>query len=82
MIETALNLIGLLLTGTAAFIASRAVIISEKHSRMLSRTSWNGKDALQDALLAQSRAARNGLWCIVAGTAFQIFALIYALLQS
>jgi hypothetical protein len=34
MIETALNLIGLLLTGTGAFIASRAVIISEKHARI------------------------------------------------
>jgi hypothetical protein len=65
-----------------AIIAARAVIISESQANSLSGTRWNGNSDLKAALLAQSRAARNGLWCIVAGTAFQLAALIYAFLQS
>jgi hypothetical protein len=78
MIETLLNLFGLALTGTGAFIASRSVIISEEQAKLLSGTYWNGNKALQQALLAQSRAAKNGLLFIVFGTGLQAVALIYA----
>jgi hypothetical protein len=80
MIETLLYLLGLVLTGTGAFIASRAVIISEVQARALSGTYYNSNQVLREALLAQSRAAKNGLLCIVGGTALQVVALIYGLI--
>lgn len=79
--ETGLNLVGLLLTMIGAIIAARAVIISESQAKSLSSTRWNGNSDLRTALLVQSRAAQRGLWCIVAGTAFQVVALIYAFLS-
>ncbi len=80
MIETVLNLCGLLLVALGALIASRAVIISEAQATLLSGTYYNGNEALRDALLGQSRAARNGLLFISIGTALQIIALIYGFL--
>jgi hypothetical protein len=68
MLETALNLAGLLLTAGGAFVAARAVIISDKQAELLSGTYWDGNNALRDALMAQSRSARNGLLCVVFGT--------------
>ena len=56
MIETWLNLFGLLLTGLGAFVAARSLIISKEQAKSLSGTYWNG-DALRDALLAQSHSA-------------------------
>ncbi len=61
MIETGLNLVGLVLTGIGAFITSRNVIITEEQATRLSGTRLVVNMALHDALLAQSRAARNGL---------------------
>lgn len=80
MIETLLNLVGLLLTGVGAFVAARAVIISDKQAELLSGTYYNGNNALRDALLAQSRSARSGLLCVVFGTGLQAAALIYPFL--
>jgi hypothetical protein len=82
VIKTGLNLVGPLLTMIGALIAARAVIISESQAKSLSSTRWNGNSDLRVALLAQSRAAQKGLWCIVARTPFQVVALIYAFLQS
>ena len=78
MIEAELNLVGLLLTAIGAFVASRAVIISHEQATQLSMQTYSGNNALRDALLAQSRAARRGLSFIVGGTGLQIVALIYA----
>ena len=57
MIETWLNLFGLLLTGLGAFVAARSVTISKEQAKSQSGTYWNGNEALRDALLAQSRSA-------------------------
>jgi hypothetical protein len=76
MVETILNLCGLALTGIGAFITAKAVIISDKQAKVLSGTYWDENKALYDALLAQSRSASKGLWCVVFGTGFQAAALI------
>ena len=77
MIETWLNLFGLLLTGLGALVTARSVIISKDQAKLLSGTYCNGNEVLRDALLAQSRSAQIGLYCIVVGTIAQIVALIY-----
>ena len=59
MIETCLNLFGLLLTGLGAFVTARSVIISKDQAKMLSGTHWNGNEALRRALLAQSHNATS-----------------------
>ena len=82
MLETWLNLIGLLLTGGGAFVAARAVIISDEQAQLLSGTYWNGNNTLRDALLAQSRSARNGLLCVVFGTALQVAAVALPILPG
>jgi hypothetical protein len=56
MIETWLNLFGLLLTGLGAFVAARSVTISKEQAKSPSGTYWNSNEALRDALLAQSLA--------------------------
>ena len=53
MIETWLNLFGLLLTRLGAFVAARSVIISKEQAKSLSGTYWNGNEALRDTLLAR-----------------------------
>ena len=75
MVETILNLLGLGLTGFGAFVTAKAVIISDKQAKELSGTYYGGNKALYDALVAQSRSASKGLWCVVFGTAFQAMAL-------
>jgi hypothetical protein len=78
VIETWLNLFGLLLTGLGAVVTARSVIISKDQATTLSGTYWSGNAALRDALLAQSRSAQIGLYCIFVGTLSQIVALIYS----
>jgi hypothetical protein len=56
-------------------VAARAVIISDKQAELLSGTYWDGNNALRDALMKQSRSARNGLMCVGIGTALQVVAL-------
>jgi hypothetical protein len=82
MIVTILNLSGLAFTGIGAFVAARAVIISDEQAELLSGTYYNGNKALRDALLAQSRSAQTGLLFVVFGTALQTAALIYPLLAG
>src|SRR5262249_55303036 len=74
--ETGLNLVGLALTAIGAGLAAWNVIITPEQAEALSGTYYNGNNALRDALLAQSRGARTGLWFVVAGTALQAVALI------
>lgn len=76
--ETLLNLFGLLLTGLGAFITARSVIISKEQAEVLGGGYYSGNKALREALLAQSRSAQIGLYCIVVGTLSQIAALIYS----
>jgi hypothetical protein len=78
VIETCLNLFGLLLTGLGAFVTARSVIISKDQAKMLSGTHWNGNEALRRALLAQSHNAQIGLYFICVGTSSQIAALLYS----
>jgi hypothetical protein len=78
LIETWLNLFGLLLTGLGAFVTARSVIISKDQAKMLSGTHWNGNEALRRALLAQSHNAQIGLYFICVGTSSQIAALLYS----
>jgi hypothetical protein len=78
MIEVCFNLFGLLLTGLGAFVTARSVIISKEQAEVLSGSYWGGNRALRDALLAQSRNAQIGLYCIVIGTLSQLVALIYS----
>jgi hypothetical protein len=80
IIETLLNLLGLILTGVGAFITALAVIISDKQADELSGTYFDGNEALRTALLQQSRSASKGLWFVVVGTGLQAAALIYHLL--
>ena len=56
MIETWLNLFGLLSTGLGAFVAARSVTISKEQAKSPSGTNWSN-EALRDALLAQRRSA-------------------------
>jgi len=44
MIETWLNLFGLLLTGLGAFVAARSVIISKEQAKSPSGTYWNSNE--------------------------------------
>jgi hypothetical protein len=72
-----LGLIGLIFTGGGAFVASRAVIITDEQAEILSGTYWGGNNAFRDALKSQSHHARTGLLCVVVGTALQAFALLW-----
>jgi hypothetical protein len=78
VIETWLNLFGLLLTGRGALVTARSVIISKDQAKLLSGTYFSGNEALRHAFLAQSRSAQIGLYCIFVGTLSQIVALIYS----
>jgi hypothetical protein len=67
-----ISLFGLLLTGAGAFVAARAVIISEKQATDLASTKWGMNVELRNSLLDQSKSARNGLALVVVGTVFQV----------
>jgi hypothetical protein len=67
-----ISLFGLLLTGIGAFVATRAVIISERQATDLASTKWDMNVQLRNSLLDQSKSARNGLALVVVGTVFQV----------
>ena len=73
---------GMCVTGIGAFVAARAVILTEAQAETLSGTYWNGNKALKRSLLAQSRAASEGLWAIVVGTALQVAGELYPLIVA
>jgi hypothetical protein len=73
VVETLLNLCGLLFTAGGAFVTAWAVIISDEQANLLSGTYWNGNEALRKAFLDQSRNA--GLICVGFGTLLQIAAI-------
>ena len=72
----AVNLGGLLLTGVDVGIAAKAVIIPDAVADSLSATYWDYNGPMRNALKDQSRAARNGLLLVVAGTVLQAIAIV------
>jgi hypothetical protein len=67
-----ISLFGLLLTGVGAFVAARAVIVSERQAADLASTKWDMNVKLRNSLLDQSKSARNELALVVIGTVFQV----------
>lgn len=81
MVETLLNLVGLGFTAYGAFVAAKAVILSEEQADRLSEAQYDGNKSLRQSLLYQSRSASVGLWCVVIGTGLQAAALIIQLFR-
>jgi hypothetical protein len=77
----ALNLGGLLLTAIGAGVAAKSVIITREQAETTSGTYWGGNNAFRDALLSQSRAAKNGLLCVVFGSLLQAVSIVGPLFQ-
>ena len=71
-----LPILGLLVTFVGACWAARAVIIDDKTARKLATPRLGPNEALRQALLKQSRAARNGLILVGIGSAIQIFDML------
>ena len=71
-----LPILGLLVTFAGACWAAQAVIIDEKTARELATPKWDMNEDLRQALLKQSRAARNGLILVGIGSAIQIFDML------
>jgi hypothetical protein len=70
-VATVIVLIGLALTAVGVGIAARAVNIDERTAAAIAAIRLDRDRALEASLLAQSRAARRGLWTILVGTMLQ-----------
>lgn len=75
--DSALLLVGLLLSLIGAGWAASAVVVDEKTASQLAATKWDRNTELMRALLDQSRAARNGLILVAFGSAIQIWGVIW-----
>jgi hypothetical protein len=85
----ALTVIGLALTGLGAWLAARAVILTEDDAITVGVSRWGSRDfsredflklpAVQN-LLKQSRAARSGLLFVTVGSLIQVVAAVVGLL--
>jgi hypothetical protein len=71
IVATVMVLVGLLLTAVGVGIAARAIGIDERTAAAIAAIRLDRDRALEASLLAQSRAARRGLWTILAGTVLQ-----------
>lgn len=71
-----LLIIGLLMVVWGAWLTAQAVIIDADTADKLSGTYWGGNTGLRDALIAQSRAAKGGLYWIGAGSLLQIAGVV------
>jgi hypothetical protein len=71
-----LSVAGLSVTALGAFIAAKAIIITEDQANQMSGTYWDGNDNPYRSLLAQSASARAGLLLVMAGTLGQIVGVI------
>jgi hypothetical protein len=60
----------------AGFAAS-AVILDENTITALASTKWNMNEELKQALLDQSRAARNGLVLVAVGSFLQVIGVFF-----
>ena len=70
--DSSLLIIGLLLSLWGAAWAASAVIIDERTADQLAATKWGANAEVRQALLDQSRAARNGLALVAFGSLIQI----------
>jgi hypothetical protein len=70
-VATVLELVGLVLTALGIGLVARAVSIDEETAAAMAAIRLDRDRALEASLIAQSRAARRGLWTILAGTVLQ-----------
>jgi hypothetical protein len=75
-LDSGLLILGLLVSLLGAGLTASAVVIDEKTAEQLAATAWDKNEALKQALLDQSRAARNGLILVAVGSAIQIVGVI------
>jgi uncharacterized membrane protein len=71
MVAAGLVLAGLLLTAVGIALAARAITIDQETAAALAGIRLDRNRALEANLIAQSRAARRGLWTIFVGTVLQ-----------
>jgi uncharacterized membrane protein len=71
MVAAGLVLVGLLLTALGIASAARAINIDAETAAALAGIRLDRNRELEANLIAQSRAARRGLWTIFAGTVLQ-----------
>lgn len=77
----AISIFAMVIALLGAWIAAKGVFISPERASELSETYWDENLALRDALLSQSRLARNGLIAVAVGTGFQIAGTILPLIR-
>jgi uncharacterized membrane protein YczE len=70
-VATVLELVGLVLTALGIGLVAGAVSIDEETAAAIAAIRLDRDRALEASLLAQSRAARRGLWTILVGTVLQ-----------
>jgi len=75
-LDSALLILGLLLSLGGAWLTASAVVIDEKTADQLAAPKWNENPELKQALLDQSHAARNGLKLVALGSAIQILGVV------
>ena len=75
-LDSALLILGLLVSLLGAGWAASAVVIDEKTADQLAATKWDQNAELKQALLDQSRAARDGLILVAFGSVIQIGGVI------
>jgi hypothetical protein len=71
MVAAGLVLVGLVLTAVGIAGAARAINIDAETAAALAGIRLDRNRELEANLIAQSRAARRGLWTIFAGTVLQ-----------
>jgi hypothetical protein len=77
-LDSALLIVGLLVSLIGAGLAAWAVVIDESTADKLAATNWGHNPELKKALLKQSRAARNGLVLVALGSIIQIVGVFVA----
>ncbi|HXW23369.1 MAG TPA: hypothetical protein VEK73_01365 [Xanthobacteraceae bacterium] len=70
-VATVVVLIGLLLTAAGVAVVARAINIDAETAAAIAAIRLDRNRALEASLMAQSRAARRGLWTILVGTVLQ-----------
>ena len=71
-----LSVAGMILAFVGSGLAALAVIVSQQTATALASTRWDFNEALQRAILQQSRAAAIGLGLVAVGTLLQIIGTV------
>ena len=71
-----LSVAGMILAFVGSGLAALAVIVSEQTATALASTLWDFNEALQRAILQQSRAAAIGLGLVAVGTLLQMIGTV------